>query len=110
MPSTDLESLLAQAERLTARPDADWGAAASMLERAIALSPEDRSLYRRLADCRRCLGDYRGAVQALDGLVRLAPKEPRSYVARSVMRWHLRDYAGAEEDAERALVLEPKDS
>jgi serine/threonine-protein kinase len=106
-PTPSLDELLQAADEYLQVGDADG--ARQAYDTAIALQPDDPTLYVRRAETERLLGDPQAAVDDYSRAVELDPQEPAYYAARgSILRDDLGDAEGALEDHQHAVELAPK--
>jgi len=86
----------------------DYGRAASLLEQAAALAPEDLTLWMRVAAMRRGTGHPERAIEAVHKALAINPRDFTALLMRASLLQKL-DQAGAGEAWGHALAQKPKD-
>jgi aspartyl/asparaginyl beta-hydroxylase (cupin superfamily) len=84
----------------------DFGRAASLLEEAAALSPDDMSLWMRVAAMRRGSGDFHRALDAVHKALAIKPRDFMALLMRASLLQKL-DNPGAGEAWGHALAQKP---
>ena len=95
-------SLLRQAAQVQRRKLGALGAAIPLLEHAVSLAPEDRSVRLALADALRTAGRFEEARDILDAM--LAEFGRRRTPERAAVHYHLARIAQAQGDLDQALT------
>ena len=81
--------------------------AARLMERSIALAPNNALFYRNICEVYRILGRYDDALAAGQRAATLAPNDPHCHHNLGVLRYHRLELEEAIASAERALAIDP---
>ena len=90
-----------------ARAREDWNSATELLNRALAVTPEDPGVLLTLGLVRSGAGDPQGAIDALTGSLAADPDQPIARVNLGIVRGAAGDEEGAVREYEAAIALNP---
>jgi tetratricopeptide (TPR) repeat protein len=106
IPKSPVDDLVASA--LANDKKGDYRGTLADMDRAIALAPQQASLYFIRGIAKSRLGDNQGALADLDRLTQLKPNNARAYYIRGVLKIaKLNDTPGALADFNLAIDLKP---
>jgi predicted Zn-dependent protease len=85
----------------------DLRKAMTLVDRAIAIEPEESAFHTLRGEIRAARSDHQGAIRDLDKAVALNPGYYRPLLLRGITRRELGDRSGASRDLERSVSLLP---
>jgi tetratricopeptide (TPR) repeat protein len=88
--------------------DYDWRMARNLLQRALAVEPENARAYQVLADVELAAGRFAQARSLLQAALHIDPVAPLPNLMLSLVLQFDHDYEGALRQAEKVLELEPE--
>ncbi len=77
---------------------------------AIALNPNDPTLYSNRAVAKTGQTNYGGAVEDYGAVIKLRPGQANGYLLRGLANLYMGNIAGAGQDCSKAIELEPSDA